>query len=124
MAAPSKTHALSLKIISECTKSKARSCKLSLPHQVVDTPVFMHVGTQGTLKGMTVNELEDLDCQIMLGNTYHLGHRPVIIIYLYFVLSEISLDSYCRKLMICSLIFALKLKHYVGLFEVFQPLFL
>jgi len=37
----------------------------------------MPVGTQGTLKGITVDQLEDLDCQICLGNTYHLGMRPV-----------------------------------------------
>ncbi|XP_064649627.1 queuine tRNA-ribosyltransferase catalytic subunit 1-like [Lineus longissimus] len=69
-------HALSLRIISECSTSKARCCKLTLPHHVVDTPVFMPVGTQGTLKGMIPDQLEELDCQIILGNTYHLGHRP------------------------------------------------
>jgi queuine tRNA-ribosyltransferase len=47
-----------------------------LPHQTVDTPVFMPVGTQGTLKGMTPHQLKELDCQILLGNTYHLGSRP------------------------------------------------
>lgn len=35
------------------------------------------VGTQGTLKGLLPKQLEDLDCEILLGNTYHLGHRPV-----------------------------------------------
>lgn len=38
---------------------------------------FKQVGTQGTLKGLLPEQLEDLDCEIMLGNTYHLGHRPV-----------------------------------------------
>lgn len=44
--------------------------------RVVDLPVFMPVGTKGTLKGMTVDQLEELGCQIFLGNTYHLGLRP------------------------------------------------
>ncbi|XP_078686700.1 queuine tRNA-ribosyltransferase catalytic subunit 1-like [Branchiostoma floridae x Branchiostoma belcheri] len=69
-------HALSLKILAECPTSKARVCKLVLPHHTVDTPVFMPVGTQGTLKGMLPAQLEELDCQIILGNTYHLGMRP------------------------------------------------
>jgi tRNA-guanine family transglycosylase len=72
-------HALSFKIVAECPISKARTCKLSLPHAVVDTPVFMPVGTQGTLKGLVPEQLEELGCQIILGNTYHLGNRPVSI---------------------------------------------
>ncbi|XP_077987081.1 queuine tRNA-ribosyltransferase catalytic subunit 1-like [Glandiceps talaboti] len=77
MAASSKsTHALTLKILAECSTTKARTCKLKLPHHIVDTPVFMPVGTQGTMKGMTTKQLEELNCQIILGNTYHLGMRP------------------------------------------------
>lgn len=38
--------------------------------------MFMPVGTQGSLKGVTSSQMEELDCQIVLGNTYHLGHRP------------------------------------------------
>lgn len=68
---------LALRIVAECPVSKARACTLTLPHCAVYTPVFMPVGTQGTLKGITVDQLEDLDCQICLGNTYHLGMRPV-----------------------------------------------
>ncbi|KTF95042.1 hypothetical protein cypCar_00015408 [Cyprinus carpio] len=67
---------LALRIVAECPVSKARACTLTLPHCAVYTPVFMPVGTQGTLKGITVDQLEDLDCQICLGNTYHLGMRP------------------------------------------------
>ncbi|XP_059413344.1 queuine tRNA-ribosyltransferase catalytic subunit 1 isoform X2 [Carassius carassius] len=67
---------LALRIVAECPVSKARACTLTLPHCAVSTPVFMPVGTQGTLKGITVDQLEDLDCQICLGNTYHLGMRP------------------------------------------------
>ena len=43
--------ALSFKIIAECPVSKARAAVMSLPHADVETPVFMPVGTQGTLKG-------------------------------------------------------------------------
>lgn len=45
-------------------------------HGPVDTPVFMPVGTQGTVKAMSPAELEAMDCQILLGNTYHLNDRP------------------------------------------------
>ncbi|KAK3610154.1 hypothetical protein CHS0354_039935 [Potamilus streckersoni] len=74
--AASRTHALTFKIIAECKTTKARVGKINLPHYHVDTPVFMPVGTQGTLKGLVPEQLVDLDCKIMLGNTYHLGHRP------------------------------------------------
>lgn len=70
---------LSLRIIAECPVTKARACDLILPHSTVLTPVFMPVGTQGTMKGITVDQLEGLGCQICLGNTYHLGMRPVCI---------------------------------------------
>lgn len=70
---------LSLRIIAECPVTKARACDLILPHSAVITPVFMPVGTQGTMKGITVDQLDDLGCQICLGNTYHLGMRPVSI---------------------------------------------
>ncbi|XP_033220822.1 queuine tRNA-ribosyltransferase catalytic subunit isoform X2 [Belonocnema kinseyi] len=49
---------------------------MTLIHNRVDTPVFMPVGTQGTLKGLLPQQLEELNCQIILGNTYHLGTRP------------------------------------------------
>lgn len=73
----SRAHALSLKILAECSTTKARACHMTLPHSVVETPVFMPVGTQGTLKGLLPEQLEEQNCKIMLGNTYHLGHRPV-----------------------------------------------
>ena len=73
----SRRAALTFKIIAECPVSKARASVMSLPHADVETPVFMPVGTQGTLKGMTPRQLEALDCRILLGNTYHLGNRPV-----------------------------------------------
>ncbi|KAL6056297.1 Queuine tRNA-ribosyltransferase catalytic subunit 1 [Balamuthia mandrillaris] len=58
------------------TWGRARASKLTLPHHVCDTPMFMPVGTQGTVKGLTCTQMEELDCQVILGNTYHLGHRP------------------------------------------------
>eukprot|EP00456_Euglypha_rotunda_P074878 TRINITY_DN6886_c0_g2_i2.p1 TRINITY_DN6886_c0_g2~~TRINITY_DN6886_c0_g2_i2.p1 ORF type:complete len:177 (-),score=5.32 TRINITY_DN6886_c0_g2_i2:72-602(-) len=58
------------------THLNSRAATLTLPHGVVNTPVFMPVGTQGTIKGLTSKQVEDLGCQIILGNTYHLGTRP------------------------------------------------
>ena len=54
----------------------ARLARLNLPHGDVDTPAFMPVGTYGTVKGMTPEELEGLGAQIVLGNTFHLMLRP------------------------------------------------
>ncbi|HKU70800.1 MAG TPA: tRNA guanosine(34) transglycosylase Tgt [Burkholderiales bacterium] len=54
----------------------ARRGKLTLPHGVVDTPAFMPVGTYGTVKAMSPEELKGLGAQIVLGNTFHLWLRP------------------------------------------------
>jgi queuine tRNA-ribosyltransferase len=54
----------------------ARLGRLSTPHGVIDTPAFMPVGTAATVKGQTQRDLEELDAQIILGNTYHLYLRP------------------------------------------------
>jgi queuine tRNA-ribosyltransferase len=54
----------------------ARRGRLHLPHGTVETPVFMPVGTYGTVKGMTPAELEGLGAEIVLGNTFHLMLRP------------------------------------------------
>ena len=54
----------------------ARAGIFKLPRHPVRTPVFMPVGTQGTIKGLTSQQLDDLDLDIILGNTYHLGLRP------------------------------------------------
>jgi queuine tRNA-ribosyltransferase len=54
----------------------ARTGVLSTPHGVVETPAFMPVGTYGTVKAMTPEELEALGAQIILGNTFHLLLRP------------------------------------------------
>ena len=54
----------------------ARCGRLTLPHGVVETPVFMPVGTYGTVKAMAPRELDELGAQIILGNAYHLWLRP------------------------------------------------
>ena len=54
----------------------ARRANLHLPHATVETPVFMPVGTQGTVKGIAQDVLDQLGVQILLGNTYHLYLRP------------------------------------------------
>lgn len=57
-------------------ESSARRATLQTLHGPVETPVFMPVGTQGTVKGMTPAQLEEVGSQIILGNTYHLHLRP------------------------------------------------
>ena len=56
--------------------SKARRGRLTTAHGVVDTPAFMPVGTQGSVKGVSPRELRETNAQIILGNTYHLFVRP------------------------------------------------
>ena len=56
--------------------SKARRGRLKSAHGVIDTPAFMPVGTQGSVKGVSPRELCELNAQIVLGNTYHLFVRP------------------------------------------------
>lgn len=63
-------------IVAKCSKSKARASVMRLPHGPVQTPVFMPVGTQASLKGLTPKQLADMDCEIFLNNTYHLGLKP------------------------------------------------
>ena len=58
------------------TSGRARRGRLVLAHGVVETPVFMPVGTYGTVKAMAPDELERLGAQIVLGNTFHLWLRP------------------------------------------------
>jgi queuine tRNA-ribosyltransferase len=63
------------------TSSGGRRGQLDLPHRTVETPVFMPVGTAGTVKAVPQDVLESLGAEIILGNTYHLylrpGHEPV-----------------------------------------------
>lgn len=63
-------------VLATDSSSQARRGRLHTAHGVVDTPVFMPVGTQGTVKAMSPAELKGMDCQILLGNTYHLNDRP------------------------------------------------
>jgi queuine tRNA-ribosyltransferase len=58
------------------TSGQARRGRLTLAHGVVETPVFMPVGTYGTVKAMAPNELVEIGAQIVLGNTFHLWLRP------------------------------------------------
>eukprot|EP01117_Protostelium_nocturnum_P011545 TRINITY_DN4186_c0_g2_i1.p1 TRINITY_DN4186_c0_g2~~TRINITY_DN4186_c0_g2_i1.p1 ORF type:complete len:425 (+),score=93.50 TRINITY_DN4186_c0_g2_i1:251-1525(+) len=70
--------ALELNVICESDrkKGKERATTLDLPHGRCLTPMFMPVGTQGSIKGLLSSQVLDLKCNIILGNTYHLGHRP------------------------------------------------
>ena len=58
------------------TEGQARRGRLTLNHGVVETPVFMPVGTYGTVKGVMPRSLEEMGAQIILGNTFHLWMRP------------------------------------------------
>jgi len=55
---------------------KARATVMHLPHVSAKTPMFMPVGTQGTVKGLTTDQLMEANAQVILGNTYHLALRP------------------------------------------------
>jgi len=61
---------------SQATDGHARAGRLTLPHGVVETPIFMPVGTYGAVKGLAPQMLERLGAQIVLGNTFHLWLRP------------------------------------------------
>lgn len=63
-------------LIKEEKYTKARLGRIHTPHGVIDTPVFMPVGTRATVKAMTPEEVESLGAQIILSNTYHLYLRP------------------------------------------------
>ncbi|MEP6670994.1 MAG: tRNA guanosine(34) transglycosylase Tgt, partial [Chthoniobacter sp.] len=58
------------------TATKARRGRLVTNHGVVETPIFMPVGTQGSVKAVSPAELRQVGAQIILGNTYHLFVRP------------------------------------------------
>ena len=68
---------LRFELQAECPVTGARAGLLHTGHGIVETPVFMPVGTQGTVKGVTPRDLADsLDAKIILANTYHLFLRP------------------------------------------------
>ncbi|TAL26447.1 MAG: tRNA guanosine(34) transglycosylase Tgt [Aquabacterium sp.] len=58
------------------TEGHARRARLTLNHGVIETPIFMPVGTYGTVKGVFPRSLEEMGAQIILGNTFHLWMRP------------------------------------------------
>jgi queuine tRNA-ribosyltransferase len=68
--------AIDFKVIHQDSKSAARSASLTTPHGTLETPIFMPVGTQATVKAMTPEELCEVGAQIILANTYHLYIRP------------------------------------------------
>lgn len=64
------------KIIAECPETGARAGTFVTAHGVIETPLFMPVGTAATVKAMSPPELEEIGAQVILGNTYHLHLRP------------------------------------------------
>jgi queuine tRNA-ribosyltransferase len=66
----------SFRLLHQDAGAAARRGEFSTPHGVVQTPAFMPVGTQGTVKGLTVEMVRDTGAEMILGNTYHLALRP------------------------------------------------
>jgi queuine tRNA-ribosyltransferase len=79
MASPTAAHPrapLAFRLTAVDPASRARAGVMTTRHGDVQTPVFMPVGTQATVKTLTPRDLEELDCEILLANTYHLMLRP------------------------------------------------
>lgn len=70
------THDVRFELLKVDGSCKARLGRLTTAHGTVDTPVFMSVGTQGSVKAIDHRELREMGAQIILGNTYHLSIRP------------------------------------------------
>lgn len=68
--------ALTFEVFARSTQTGARLGRVHTPHGIFDTPAFMPVGTQGTIKGLFPWEVQRTESQIILGNTYHLMLRP------------------------------------------------
>jgi len=68
--------AIKYEFIKQCKQSGARLGRIHTPHGIIETPTFMPVGTQATVKTMSPEELKAMDAQIILSNTYHLFLRP------------------------------------------------
>ena len=64
------------KLIKKDPRTMARLGKITTPHSEIDTPCFMPVGTQATVKSLCKEEIEQTGAQIILGNTYHLWIQP------------------------------------------------
>ena len=67
---------INFELLKESKDSMARLGRLHTPHGIIETPVFMPVGTRATVKAMTPEEVKDLGAQIILSNTYHLYLKP------------------------------------------------
>ena len=67
---------MNFQVIRTDTRTRARLGRLFTPHGTVETPVFMDVGTLGTVKALEPRDLKELGAQVILGNTYHLMLRP------------------------------------------------
>jgi queuine tRNA-ribosyltransferase len=65
-------------LLKKDSSSRARLGRLTTAHGVIETPVFMPVGTQGSVKALDPRELVEMGTQVILGNTYHLNIRPGI----------------------------------------------
>jgi queuine tRNA-ribosyltransferase len=74
--APGKATRVKLTVLAACSNTKARAGTFQTGHGPVETPVFMPVGTQGTVKAVAPRELKEIGSQIILSNTYHLALRP------------------------------------------------
>ena len=68
--------AVTFELLKTDTRTKARRGRVTTPHGVIETPIFMPVGTAATVKGMRPEEVKELGAQIILSNTYHLYLRP------------------------------------------------
>jgi hypothetical protein len=71
---PTATRCCSYELVAQA--GKARLGRLHLPHGVVPTPAFMPVGTAGSVKGLTPDEVWDIGASMILANTFHLWVRP------------------------------------------------
>ncbi|HKZ72391.1 MAG TPA: tRNA guanosine(34) transglycosylase Tgt, partial [Nitrospirota bacterium] len=67
---------MKFEVITKDGGTQARTGRLTTPHGTVDTPVFMPVGTAGSVKGVTPEEVRDSGAQIILGNAFHLYLKP------------------------------------------------
>ncbi|MEQ1876335.1 MAG: tRNA guanosine(34) transglycosylase Tgt [Bdellovibrionia bacterium] len=75
---------LNFQVLQECKDSSARTARFTTLHGEVRTPIFMPVGTQATVKGLTVESLKHVGSKVLLANTYHLLLRPGIEVFLKF----------------------------------------
>ena len=67
---------MKFEILHRCSTTAARRGRIVTAHAAIETPVFMPVGTQGSVKGVSQQEVAELGFAILLGNTYHLHLRP------------------------------------------------